>query len=81
MIIVVLALVIIILGYKYFTKSSNETTITDSALLEKKIKNVGKLVVTEVHFAEVITYEDQKSFIGDWVTFDKKALISQLFFA
>ncbi len=75
LIIVALAVVILYLGYKVISKTSNETTITDSALLERKIKNVGKLVVTEGHFAEVITYEDQKSFIGDWVTFDKKALI------
>ena len=75
LIIVILAIFVVYLGYKVISKTSNETTITDSALLERKIKNVGKLVVTEGHFAEVITYEDQKSFIGDWVTFDKKALI------
>ncbi len=75
LIIVVLAIVILYLGYKVISKKSNETTMTDSVLLERKIKNVGKLVVTEGHFAEVITYEDQEKFIGDWVTFDKKALI------
>ena len=41
----------------------------------KQIKNVGKLVVTEGHYAEVITYKDQQKYFMDFITFEKKALI------
>jgi hypothetical protein len=36
---------------------------------------VGKLVVTEGHFSEVLTYKDQKKYLMDLVSFEKKALI------
>ena len=36
---------------------------------------MGKLVVTEGHFSEVLTYKDQKKYLMDLVSFEKKALI------
>lgn len=65
------------LGYKYLTSEENTTTIeSDTNLIQQQIKNVGKLVVTEGHFAEVLTYKDQKkkAYLPG-VTFDKKALV------
>lgn len=74
--VVVLLGLVLFFGYKYFTASSNETTIEyDTNLIQQQIKNVGKLVVTEGHFAEVLTYKDKKKTYIPGLTFDKKALV------
>ena len=53
-------LIVGFLGYQFFTKKSNTTTIEyDTNLIQVQIKNVGKLVVTEGHFAEVLSYNDK----------------------
>jgi hypothetical protein len=36
---------------------------------------VGKLVVTEGHFSEVVTYKNQQKYMMDILSFEKKALI------
>ncbi len=73
---ILLLAVIIYLVYQLFTKNSDSTTVEyDTNLIQQQIKNVGKLVVTEGHFAEVMTYKDQKKYIMDLVTFEKKALV------
>lgn len=71
-----LFIVVAVIAYKFFT-SKNETSSVEynSSLIEKQIKNVGKLVVTEGHFSEVLTYKDQKKYLMDLVSFEKKALI------
>ena len=75
-ILVLLLAVIVYLAYQLSTKSSNTSTIEyDTNLIEQQIKNVGKLVVTEGHFAEVITYKDQKKYLLDIISFEKKALV------
>lgn len=67
---------LVFLGYRYFSKKEDATTITyDTALIQQQIKNVGKLVVTEGHFAEVLTYKDQKKYLGSLISFEKKALV------
>ena len=33
------------------------------------------MVVTEGHFSEVMTYKDSKKYMGDLISFDKKALV------
>ena len=69
-------LIVGFLAYQFFTKSSESSTVEyNSALIEKQIKNVGKLVVTEGHYAEVITYKDQQKYFMDFITIEKKALI------
>ena len=69
-------LIVGFLVYQFFTKSSESSTVEyNSALIEKQIKNVGKLVVTEGHYSEVITYKDQQKYFMDFITFEKKALI------
>ncbi|WP_311196017.1 DUF4230 domain-containing protein [Antarcticibacterium sp. 1MA-6-2] len=45
------------------------------SLIEKQIKNVGKLVVTEGNFAQVYSYNDSKRFYLDVFSARKKALI------
>ena len=62
--------------YQFFTKKSDTTTIEyDTNLIQVQIKNVGKLVVTEGHFAEVLTYKDKKETYIPGLSFDKKALV------
>lgn len=69
-------IVIAVVAYKFFTSKSESSTVEyNSNLIEKQIKNVGKLVVTEGHFSEVLTYKDQKKYLMDLVSFEKKALI------
>lgn len=69
-------LILGIILWKVFSSKAESTTIEyNTNLIEKQIKNVGKLVVTEGHFAEVLTYKDQKKYLMDWVSFEKKALI------
>ena len=46
-----------------------------SALIQKEIKNVGKLIVTEGHFSEVFNYKNSKELLGAYFTSDKKALV------
>jgi hypothetical protein len=68
--------VILYFGYQFFmTKTETNSIEYNSALIEKQIKNVGKLVVTEGHFSEVLTYKDQKKFFMDLISFEKKALM------
>lgn len=75
-VVVLLFGLVLFFGYKYFTTTSNETTIEyDTNLIQQQIKNVGKLVVTEGHFAEVLTYKDKRKTYIPGLTFDKKALV------
>lgn len=62
--------------FNYFTKNNNDSTIEyDTNLIQMQIKNVGKLVVTEGHFAEVLTYKDKRATYIPGLSFDKKALV------
>lgn len=72
----ILFAVIGFLIYQLITVKKDTSTVEyDTALIQQQIKNVGKLVVTEGHFSEVMTYKDQKKYLGDLITFDKKALV------
>ena len=70
-------IVAIVLLFKFCTLKKNESSSLENntALIQQQIVNVGKLVVTEGHFAEVLTYKDQDTYLGGLVAFDKKALI------
>ena len=73
---VILLAIIVYLVYKLMTKSNETSTLEyDTNLIQQQIKNVGKLVVTEGHFSEVITYKDQKKYLMDMVSFEKKAIV------
>lgn len=64
-------------GIKYFIDQSNTRKIElqSSDLILNQIKNVGKLVVTEGHFAEVISYRDNKGFFSGLFTATKTAVV------
>jgi hypothetical protein len=51
------------------------TTAYNSNLIQEQIKNVGKLVVTEGHYSQVLTFKDQEKYLGGLISFDKKAII------
>ncbi|ESU29335.1 hypothetical protein FLJC2902T_07310 [Flavobacterium limnosediminis JC2902] len=72
-------IVLIIAGvllFRYFTSEKpTETTEYNTDLIEQQIKNVGKLVVTEGHYSQVMTYKDQQKYMMNLITFEKKALI------
>jgi hypothetical protein len=73
---IVLFLIIAFLVYQLWTKKEGTLSVEyDTALIQEQIKNVGKLVVTEGHFSQVMTYKDQKKYFANLITFDKKALV------
>jgi hypothetical protein len=68
--------VLLYLGYQYFTKEKDSSTIEyNSALIQKQLRNVSKLVVTEGTYSQVMTYKDQKKYLMDMISFEKKALM------
>ena len=73
----VVVTLIIVLVYNYFSNRSNEEErlIAQTALIEKQVRNVSKLVVTEATYAKVYTYENTKSFGWDLFASEKRALV------
>jgi len=75
-IIVIACIVLIVLSFRYCEfKKNNTTQIEETALIQEQIRNVGKLVVTEGHFSEVLTYKDQQKYFLDMISVEKKALV------
>ncbi|QED37573.1 DUF4230 domain-containing protein [Antarcticibacterium arcticum] len=74
---ILLLLIAAFFAWKYFeTKTNERDQLTESTdLIQKQIKNVGKLVVTEGNFAQVYSYNDSKRFYFDVLSARKKALI------
>ena len=58
-----------------FKKREDEDISYNTNLIQQQIVNVGKLVVTEGHFSEVITYKNQQKYLLDMLSFEKKALV------
>lgn len=73
---VILTLIVLLL-FKYFDNKRKDNTVLQehSALIQKQINNVGKLIVSEGHFSEVFNYKNSKATFGDFFTSNKKALI------
>lgn len=73
----VVVTLIILFTFKYCgdQKENNITLKENSVLIEKQIKNVGKLIVTEGHFSEVFSYQNSKAIFGDLFEAEKKALV------
>jgi lipopolysaccharide export LptBFGC system permease protein LptF len=70
-------IIVIILLFKFceFKKNDDSSLNYNTNLIQQQIVNVGKLVVTEGHFAEVVTYKSQDKYLMNIVSFDKKAII------
>lgn len=70
------AVVIFLIFRQCESKKQEESMLaSDTALIQTQIDNVGKLIVTEGHFAEVITYNDSKKYLLDMVSFNKNILV------
>lgn len=66
----------VVLLFKFCDFKKDESNIEyNTNLIQQQILNVGKLVVTEGHFSEVLTYKDQDKYLMDMISFEKKALI------
>ncbi len=74
-VVLILIALVLFFGYKYFASNNSSSVEYDTNLIQEQIKNVGKLVVTEGHFAEVLTYKDRKETYIPGLSFDKKALV------
>lgn len=70
-------IIVIVLLFKFCEFKKDDTSSLDynTNLIQQQIVNVGKLVVTEGHFAEVITYKDQDKYLMDMISFEKKAIV------
>jgi lipopolysaccharide export LptBFGC system permease protein LptF len=75
--IIAATVIAVMLLFKYceFKKGDNSSIDYNTNLIQQQIVNVGKLVVTEGHFAQVLTYKDQDDYFGGIVSFKKKALL------
>lgn len=73
----VAAVLVAVLLFRYceFKKEDSSTIDYNTNLIQQQIVNVGKLVVTEGHFSQVLTYKDQDKYLMNMISFDKKALI------
>lgn len=69
--------VAIVLAFKFceFKKDDDSSLDYNTNLIQQQIVNVGKLVVTEGHFSEVVTYKNQQKYMMDMLSFEKKALV------
>ena len=66
----------VFLAFKFCDFKKEDNTIEyNTNLIQQQILNVGKLVVTEGHFSEVLTYKDQDKYLMNMISFEKKALI------
>lgn len=68
-------IVVLLFRYCEFREEKEQAVVEHTQLIQQQIENVGKLVVTEGHYAEAYTYKDQKEYFGDYFSFEKKALV------
>ncbi len=68
---------VVLFTFKYCVdEKENKATLKESsALIQGQIKQVGKLIVTEGHFSQVLNYSNSKELLGRYFTSDKKALV------
>ena len=77
LIIGIIIAVLVVFAYQYFTDRKDKKTelAQTSALIEKEVKNVSKLVVIESSYAQIFTYKNNKNvFMG--LTAKKKAILA-----
>lgn len=70
----ILAVILIVLAFKYCEfKKTDTSEIEETALIQEQLRNVRKLVVTEGHYSEVLTFKDQQKYF--LIPFEKKAVV------
>ena len=73
----IITAIAVIWSFQYFLEKNNEKEemLLNSALLEQQIKQVGKLIVTEGQFSQVLSYKNTKKNYFDIFSANKKALV------
>lgn len=68
---------VIVFGLRYCEdrKDNREQLEANTALIQKELKNVGKLIVTEGSYAQVFTYNDSKDLLYGLLDARKRALV------
>ena len=64
--------VFFIVQYCDHRKGEKEQLQANTELIQKQLKNVGKLIVTEGSYAQVFSYKDSKKFYFDVLSAQKK---------
>lgn len=59
-------------AFLYFKKSKSNTGSSQIAIINNGLKNVSKLVVTEVSYSEVYSYNDVDKYFFETLDFEKK---------
>jgi len=74
---VLITAAIAIFGYRYYVNEieGRSNIKEESALIQRQMKNVAKLVVTEGHFAQVYNYQDSKRVFGSLYKAKKNMLV------
>ncbi|WP_194851302.1 DUF4230 domain-containing protein [Nonlabens antarcticus] len=73
---VIMLLIVMIYNYVTNRNDDRDTLTAQTALIEKQVRKVSKLVVTEATYAKVYTYENTKTYgWGDFYSSQKRALI------
>ncbi|MGJ8684579.1 MAG: DUF4230 domain-containing protein [Nonlabens sp.] len=72
-----LIMLAIVLLYDYIKSYRTEQSqlIAQTELIEKEVRSVSKLIVTEINYGKVYTYENSKSYGWDFFSSQKKALV------
>lgn len=70
-----IAIVFLLFRYCEFKSRDGESIAYNTNLIQQQILNVGKLVVTEGHYSEVLSYKNKDKYLMNMVSFEKKALI------
>ena len=68
---------VLVFGLRYceHQKDNREKLVANTALIEKQLKNVGKLIVTEGSYSQIYTYNDTKKLMMGMVDSKKKAIV------
>jgi len=70
-------MIAVLLAFRFceFKEQDNSSIEYNTNLIQQQIVNVGKLIVTEGHFSEVLTYKDKEEGLLGYISIDKKALV------
>ncbi len=69
-------LAVVVFNYYDGRNQEEETLKSQTALLEKQVRNVRKLVVTEATYSKIYTYNNTKTYGWDFFNSQKTALLS-----
>ncbi|OSY88645.1 hypothetical protein WH52_02910 [Tenacibaculum holothuriorum] len=65
-----------LLAKLWYEKKEKNHTQEETRIILSGIKNMSKLVVSEGTFSEILSYSDSKKYFYDYLSFDKKAVVT-----